>query len=76
MDGENYIFIRNQETFVVLRKGADGMVVAKLNQGSLSLYLPFSHLLLSSSLYHLDWCQSKTRNVSRTNQSNCGISEE
>lgn len=33
MNGEKYIFIRNQDNFVVLRKGADGMVIVKLNQG-------------------------------------------
>jgi hypothetical protein len=33
VNGEKYIFIRNQDNFVVLRKGADGMVIVKLNQG-------------------------------------------
>lgn len=33
VNGEKYIFIRNQDNFVVFRKGADGMVVMKLNQG-------------------------------------------
>ncbi len=33
VNGEKYIFIRNQDNFVVLRKGADGMVILKLNQG-------------------------------------------
>jgi len=31
VNGERYIFIRNQEDFAVLRKGADGMVIVKLN---------------------------------------------
>jgi hypothetical protein len=33
VNGERYIFIRNQDTFVILRKGADGMVIFKLNTG-------------------------------------------
>jgi len=33
VNGEKYIFIRNQDNFVVLRKGADGMVILKLNKG-------------------------------------------
>jgi len=32
VNGEKYIFIRNQGNFVVFRKGADGMVIMKLNQ--------------------------------------------
>ena len=35
VNGEKYIFIRNQDNFVILRKGADGMVIMKLNQGTL-----------------------------------------
>jgi len=31
VNGEKYIFIRNQDNFVILRKGADGMVIFKLN---------------------------------------------
>jgi hypothetical protein len=34
VNGERYIFIRNQESFVVLRKNADGMVIVKLNTGN------------------------------------------
>lgn len=33
VNGERYIFIRNQDVFAVLRKGADGMVIFKINQG-------------------------------------------
>jgi len=33
VNGEKYIFIRNEGNFAVLRKGADGMVIVKLNQG-------------------------------------------
>jgi hypothetical protein len=33
VNGEKYIFIRNQDNFAILRKGADGMVIFKLNQG-------------------------------------------
>jgi hypothetical protein len=33
VNGEKYIFIRNQDNFAVFRKGADGMVIVKLNQG-------------------------------------------
>jgi hypothetical protein len=36
VNGEKYIFIRNQDNFAVLRKGADGMVIVKLNQGNKS----------------------------------------
>jgi len=32
VNGEKYIFIRNQDNFAVFRKGADGMVIVKLNQ--------------------------------------------
>ncbi|CAF0728419.1 unnamed protein product [Adineta steineri] len=32
VNGEKYIFIRNQDHFAVFRKGADGMVIVKLNQ--------------------------------------------
>ena len=34
VNGEKYIFIRKEDNFVVLRKGADGMVIVKLNQGN------------------------------------------
>ncbi len=33
VNGEKYIFIRTQDNFAVFRKGADGMVIVKLNQG-------------------------------------------
>ena len=33
VNGEKYIFIRNQDNFAVFRKSADGMVIVKLNQG-------------------------------------------
>lgn len=33
VNGEKYIFIRNQDNFVVFRKSADGMIIVKLNQG-------------------------------------------
>jgi len=32
VNGEKFIFIRNQDSFGVFRKGADGMVIVKLNQ--------------------------------------------
>ncbi|UJR08324.1 hypothetical protein I4U23_012595 [Adineta vaga] len=32
VNSEKYIFIRNQDNFAILRKGADGMVIMKLNQ--------------------------------------------
>ena len=34
VNGEKYIFIRNQDKFAILRKGADGMVIYKLNTGN------------------------------------------
>jgi hypothetical protein len=37
VNGEKYIFIRNQDNFVVFRKSADGMVIVKLNQGKSNL---------------------------------------
>jgi len=33
INNEKYIFIRTQDNFAVFRKGADGMVIVKLNQG-------------------------------------------
>jgi hypothetical protein len=33
INGEKYIFIRTQDNFAVFRKGADGLVIVKLNQG-------------------------------------------
>lgn len=30
--GEKYIFIRNEDNFAVFRRGADGMIIVKLNQ--------------------------------------------
>jgi len=36
VNGEKYIFIRTQDNFAVFRKGADGMVIVKLNQGKIN----------------------------------------
>lgn len=34
VDRQKYIFIRNDGNFAVFRKGVDGMVILKLNQGT------------------------------------------
>ena len=36
VNGEKYIFIRNEDNFAVFRKSADGMIIVKLNQGKTS----------------------------------------
>jgi hypothetical protein len=68
VNGEKYIFIRNQDNFAVFRKSADGMVIVKLNQGKSKSNKEFRNKIIYSSLYYLNWYQSKTRNVSRSNQ--------
>ncbi len=59
INGEKYIFIRNQDNFAVFRKGADGMVIVKLNQGKKKeiRFIKINNTnFLYFSLYYLNWC--------------------
>lgn len=39
INGEKYIFICRQENFNIYRKGADAMVIFKLNQGEICIFI-------------------------------------